>query len=114
MGLVINESVGVTVVLIEDAALLDQVHIEKVAEQLYELVEEKARRKLVVDFRRVQHLSSQMIGVIIELHKKSVAIKGKLVVCGMQPNVHKGFKIMQLDKILTIVGEETEAVRLLV
>lgn len=113
MGLVINETVGVTVVLIEDAALLDPLHIEKVAEQLYELVDEKARLKLVVDFRRVQHLSSQMIGVIIELHKKSLAIKGKLVVCGMQPNVHKGFTIMQLDKILKIVDDEARAVRLL-
>ncbi len=114
MGLVINETMGITIVLIEDAALLDQVQIEKTAEQLYELIDEKARRKLVVDFRRVQHLSSQMIGVIIELHKKSLAIKGQLVVCGMQPNVHKGFSIMQLDKILKIVDEETEAVRLLV
>jgi anti-sigma B factor antagonist len=113
MGLVINETMGITVVLIEDAALLDPLHIEKVAEQLYELVDEKDRRKLVVDFRRVQHLSSQMIGVIIELHKKSLAIKGKLVVCGMLPNVRKGFMIMQLDKVLKIVDEETEAVRVL-
>ena len=114
MGLVINETMGITVVLIENAALLDPVAIERIAERLYELVDDQARRKLVLDFRRVQHLSSQMIGVVIELHKKSVAIKGKLVVCGMQPNVHKGFSIMQLDKILTIVDEETEAVRLLI
>ncbi len=110
MGLVISESLGVTVAFIEDTSLLDPVAIESIRARLVQLVDEEDRRKLVVDFRRVQHLSSQMIGAVIELHKKSVAIKGKLVLCGMRDPVREGFKITKLDKLLTIVGDEKDAV----
>jgi len=113
MGLVISETLGITVAMIEDAALLDPVAIEAIGRQLYELVDEKARRKLVLDMRRLQHVSSQMIGVVIQLHRKSEAIKGRLVVCGMQPKVFEGFKLMRLDKILTIVDDEAAASRTL-
>ena len=109
MGLVIGEVLGVTNVLIEDVSLLDPVAIERIGRQLFELVDDKARRKVVVDFHRVRHLSSQMIGVVIQLHKKAQAIKGHLVLCGLTGDVRRGFEVTKLDKILTITKDETEA-----
>ena len=113
MGLVISEVYGVTNVLIEDMSLLDPVSIEAMGQQLYALVDAKARRKVVVDFHRVRHLSSQMIGVVIELHKKSKAIKGHVVLCGLTGDVRRGFTITRLDKLLNIAKDENDALRLI-
>ena len=113
MGLVISDIYGVTNVLIEDMSLLDPISIESMGQQLYELVDAKAKRKVVVDFHRVRHLSSQMIGVVIELHKKSKAIKGNVVLCGLKGDVRKGFAITRLDKLLNIADDENDAMRML-
>ena len=113
MGLVISDVYGVTNVLIEDMSLLDPISIEAMGQQLYELVDAKDKRKVIVDFHRVRHLSSQMIGVIIELHKKAQSIKGKVVLCGLKGDVRKGFTITRLDKLLHIAEDENEAAKLL-
>ena len=113
MGLVISELYDVRIALIEDVSLLDPVSIEDIGRRLYRLVDEEAIRKVVVDFRRVRFLSSQMIGVVLKMHKKAEAIKGKVVFCGMTEKVHEGFRVTRLDKILNIADDETRAVSLL-
>ncbi|MHC4562998.1 MAG: STAS domain-containing protein [Planctomycetota bacterium] len=112
MGLVISSFEDVKIVTIEDVALLDPVAIDSIGRRLYQLVDDEAHRKIVVDFRKVRRLSSQMIGVVIEMHKKAQAIKGKVAYCGMIDSVRKGFHIARLDKVLHIADDETAAIRL--
>jgi len=108
-SLVISKIEGVTVVEFHDSAMLDGPAVESIASDLYALVDERAVRKLLLDFRRVQFLSSRMIGVLTELHKRSQAIKGKVVVCGLRPNLHKVFHMMRLDKVLRFAPDAREA-----
>ena len=39
--------------------------LEQVAQQLYRLIDEEDRRRLVLDFEKVQYLSSQAIGILL-------------------------------------------------
>ena len=99
--LVVSQETGITVATLRTASLVDELTIEAVGKELFALVDERAITKLMVDFRAVSFLSSQMIGVIIALQKKSQAIDGELVLAGMRPNLKKIFEITKLDKILT-------------
>jgi anti-sigma B factor antagonist len=108
-GLVITTIDDTAVVSFETASVLDAPLIQTIGSELYVLVDEQARRKIVLNFSRVRFLSSQMLGVLIALHKKSAAIKGRVVLCGLRPDLMKVFSIMKLEKILTIVPDENSA-----
>jgi anti-sigma B factor antagonist len=108
-GLIISGAQGVTVATLRVSSLLDGPTIEDVGKSLYELVDEKACRKLIVDFRAVGFLASQMLGVLVSLHRKSREIDGQVVLCGLRPNLMKIFTITRLDKILTFAKDESEA-----
>lgn len=108
-GLIISEIRGVTVVNFRDVSILDGVAIEQISDQLYALVDEKARRKLVLDFSHVKFLCSTMLGVLVSLEKKSQAIGGKTVICGLRPELYKVFKIMNLHKVLEFAESEEKA-----
>lgn len=107
--LLIHEIGDVTVVNFQEASILDSLLIQKIADELYALVDQKARRKIVLDFSRVKFLASQTIGVMLNLQKKAKSIKGEVVICAMKPEIHKVFKITGLDKIFAFYPDEEKA-----
>ena len=112
-GLVTTTVQEITVVNFEASAVLDATTIGAIGAELYSLVDVQARRKMLLDFTQVKFLSSQMLGVLINLHKKLAAIEGRVILCGLKPDLMKVFSIMKLDKILTIVESEREGLQLL-
>ena len=108
-GLVITQIRDVTVANFRDSSILDSVAVDAIARELYPLVDEKAVRKLVLDFSSVRFLSSQMLGVLLSLQKKIASIKGRMVICGLRAELFKVFKIMKLEKILTFAENEEKA-----
>ena len=111
--LVITQMYDVTTVSFRKSTLLDGLTVETLGKDLYVLVDEQARRKIVLDFAAVRLLSSRMIGVLIDLHKKAQAIKGRVVICALRPELKKVFKIMRLEKVLSFADDEAEAMKLL-
>ena len=109
MALMISDIEGVKIVTFGTLAILDPVEVDAIGQQLYKLVDERAHRKIVLDFRKVRQLSSQMLGTLIKLNKKSKAIKGKVVLCGLRPDLLKAFTVTRLDKILQIADDEQQA-----
>jgi anti-sigma B factor antagonist len=108
-GLVVSEVKGVTVVGFQTASIMDLPAIEMIGGELYALVDQQARRKIVLDFSAVRFLSSQMLGVIILLQKKARLIGGRVVLCAMRPELMKVFQITKLDKILEFAPDERGA-----
>jgi anti-sigma B factor antagonist len=112
-GLVITPTQDMAVVSFKQASILDAQVVEDIGKELYAIVDQQAKRKVVLDFAAVKFLSSQMIGVLVTLHKKSVAIRGRVILCGLQPNLRQIFSITSVDKFLKIVKNEAEAAALL-
>ena len=96
----------VTIVNFEEARILDTALIQKIGEELYRLVDDMARRKLVLDFTKVQFLSSSALGVLITLQKKATAAKATVVICGMRKELMKVFEIMKIDKLFKFCADE--------
>ncbi|HUT58965.1 MAG TPA: STAS domain-containing protein [Phycisphaerae bacterium] len=110
-GLVVSEIENVTIVSFRSASIIDLPSVEAIGRDLYTLVDEQAKRRIILDFSAVKFLSSQMLGVLIALQKKSKAIKGRVVLCGLRPELQKVFKITKLDKILEFAPDEGEALK---
>ncbi len=107
--LLIHPVRDVTVVTINESSILDTLQVQQIGEELYHLVDAKALRKIVLDFANVKFLSSSALGVLLTLRKKSAAIKGQIVLCGLRPDLRKVFKITNLDKLFEFHETEEQA-----
>lgn len=94
------EEVGdVTVAKFVDKKILDEGNIQIIGNQLFALVEEDARQKIVLDFSNVEYLSSAALGKLITMDKKVKAAKGKLRLCCIRPDIYEVFAITKLNKL---------------
>ncbi len=107
--LVIHPIRDVTVVNFNETAILDTLQIEQIGEDLYDLVDRKACRKMILDFAKVQMLSSSALGVLITLKKKADKIKGKIVLCSLRKDLYKIFEVTRLNKLFEFQPSEAKA-----
>jgi anti-anti-sigma factor len=99
----------VTVVNLNDCSILDAQQVEELGGELNHLVDERACRKIVIDFTKVKLLSSSALGVLIRLQKKAREIKGSIALCGLRKELMQIFKITSLDKLFTFYDTEEQA-----
>ncbi len=107
--LLIHPIKDVTIVNIEEMRILDSLEVEQIGSELFSLVDDKNRKKLIVDFTKVRILSSSALGMLLTLRKKAETIKGTLVLCGLRDDLKKVFKISGLDKLFTFAENEEAA-----
>ena len=99
----------VTVVTFNESSIVDPQLIESIKRELFKLVDKQNRGKLILDLSKVQYLSSTALGVLIPLHEKTQKLKGRLVLCGVNPDIRKVFKITKLEKLFTFKNTEGDA-----
>ncbi|HEY7115654.1 MAG TPA: STAS domain-containing protein [Tepidisphaeraceae bacterium] len=100
-----------TVIEFLTPSLMDPIVLEQTAQALYKIIDEEDQRKIIMDFERVQYLSSQAIGIVLAMHKKLNALKNsRLVLCAVGPKLMELIKLTRLDRLLTIKPTQKEAV----
>jgi anti-sigma B factor antagonist len=92
----------VTIARFTDKKILDESNIQIIGNQLFSLVDEDHRQKIVLDFTNVEYLSSAALGKLITMDKKVKAASGKLRLCSIRSDILEVFKITRLDKLFTI------------
>lgn len=100
-----------TVIEFRTPNLMDPPVLDSIQSDLVKLVEVEDRRHIVLDFEKVQYVSSQAIGIVIHMHKKLSSLPhSKLVLCSVPAKIMELLKILRLDKLLKIVPSQREAV----
>jgi anti-sigma B factor antagonist len=101
----------VTVVSFQNISVLDSANIESLGRSLLELVEKRDTRKLVLEFSAVRFMSSQALGVLLQLKKALEPVHGKIVIAGIRPELHKVFKITNLHKMFVFHDDLDKALQ---
>jgi anti-sigma B factor antagonist len=106
------EDIGdVTVINFVDKKILDEQNIQIIGEQLFGLVDQEGRRKLLLNFGNVEYLSSAALGKLITLNKKLQGAGGRLILCNIDPQIYEVFEITKLDRFFNIQKEEQAALQ---
>ena len=101
------EDIGdITVVNFVDKKILDEQNIQMIGDDLFRLVDELGRRKVLLNFGNVEFMSSAALGKLITLNRKLQSAGGKLVLCEIDPQIYEVFEITKLNKLFTIVKDE--------
>jgi anti-sigma B factor antagonist len=100
---------GVTVVSFTDTKIVSEEQIQEVGDELFALVEDKAKKKILLNFGNVQYCSSTVLGKLVSLKRRVDGAKGKLKFCCIHPDLLVPFKLTGLDKVFEIHAEEQAA-----
>jgi anti-sigma B factor antagonist len=67
---------------------------------------------IILDFSRVQYISSQAIGIVLTMNKKLTSLKrSKFILCGVGDKLMQLIKITRLDRLLTIKQTQEQAIK---
>ncbi|MDX1962919.1 MAG: STAS domain-containing protein [Pirellulales bacterium] len=100
----------VTVVRFLDRKILDELNIQELGQELFHLVEQEKKTKLVLNFFNVEFLSSAALGKLITLERKIKANSGKIKLSNIRTEILEVFAITKLNKLFDIKDDEAEAV----
>ena len=104
------EEVGeVTIAKFVDKKILDEANIQTIGAQLFALIDEDGRKKIILDFSQVEYLSSAALGKLIIMDKKAKSAKSKLRLCSIRPDIYEVFEITRLNKIFDIHETQEDA-----
>ena len=104
------EDVGdITIAKFIDRKILDENNIAIIGSQLFGMIDEEGRTKIILDFSNVEYLSSAALGKLITMEKKVKAAKGKLRLCCIRPEIYEVFAITKLNRLFKIFEDQERA-----
>ena len=106
------ETVGdVTVARFTRPRLLEEEAVEAVGKQLLRLAADTGCSKFVLNFGKVESLTTAFFGKLVALHKQVADSGGRLVLCQVGPFVREIFKILELPRPVSVYDAEQEALQ---
>jgi anti-sigma B factor antagonist len=105
----VSEIGDVTVVRFVDRKILDTANIQELGDELSSLVESDNRKSLLLNFSRVEFLSSAALNKLILLDRAVKKQGGRLKLCSLRPEIQEVFVITRLNQIFDIYDEESDA-----
>ena len=105
----VSEVNDVTVVRFVDRKILDEASIQELGQELFQIVEQQKGGKILLNFSKVDFLSSAALGKLILLDKKVKTNAGKLKFSNIRPEIYEVFAITKLNKLFDIKNDEADA-----
>jgi anti-sigma B factor antagonist len=105
----VSEVGDVTVIRFRDHKIVEDINIQELAQEMFQLVEKDRREKILLNFSAVDFLSSAALGKLITMDKKVKAGGGTLKLSNIKPEIYEVFAITKLNRLFDIKEEEADA-----
>lgn len=102
---------AITVVEFLDRRIVDQEHVSRIGGQIRTLVNAGENPGILLDFQRVEFLSSATLSELLNIEKLVRSKNGKLRLMNLDRNLKKMFSMTKLDKVLKICKDNEQAVK---
>jgi anti-sigma B factor antagonist len=102
---------NVAVVAFKSPSITDVKAISAATENIRSFIEEKKPARLVFDFEHVKFFSSEILGLLLDIRAKLEPYNGKVVISAINPQLHRVFKITNLDSIFGFFPDKDSAVK---
>ncbi len=97
------------IVVFKSPSMTDVDGIAAAATKIKQFVKVNRPRALVFDFGAVRFFSSQVLGLLLDIRQNMAAYGGQAVVSGINPQLHRVFKITNLDKVFRFFANRQDA-----
>ena len=99
----------VVMVAFKDKKILDDTVLDEIRTELTTLLGKASGPDVLLDFGNVEFMSSAMLGLLGQFHRKISAGHGRLKMCSIRPEIFQVFKLTSLDKLFSIHKDAAEA-----
>jgi len=79
------------------------------SKQIKEFIDENQPNRLIFDFEGVKFFSSQVLGLLLDIRAKLKTYSGEVVISAINPQLHRVFKITNLDKVFRFFPDRESA-----
>jgi anti-sigma B factor antagonist len=86
----------------KDKKILDDTVLDEIRTEVTHLIGKASGPDVLLDFSNVEFMSSAMLGLLGQLHRKISSGHGRLKMCSIRPEILTVFKITNLDKLFSI------------
>jgi anti-anti-sigma factor len=107
----IHDVNGVSVVVFNTANICDIPAINAISRDLKDFIGKVHPRKIVIDFMQVKFFTSQTLGLLLDIWRKLQSSNGQIVISGINPQLHRVFRITNLDKIFKFFPDQDSALK---
>jgi anti-sigma B factor antagonist len=87
--------------------------IDQMSQKINDFICANYPRKIIMDFFNVRFFSSQLLGLLLQVWRKLHGYGGRIVISGINPQLHRVFKITNLDKIFEFYPDKETALKAL-
>ena len=102
---------GISVVEFTQGRILDEANIAEVESTIVDVIESQDRPRMLLDFGRVDHLSSAALGSLIKANNLIRDKNGELRLCDIKRQILEVFAITKLDKLFKIYPDRDAALK---
>jgi anti-anti-sigma factor len=99
----------VLVVYFPEHELMDEEQNRRIGSELLELTSRAPAGKMLVSFLGVDFVASSMLGQLVMLNKRCLSQNIALRICDVSPDLRMIFRIVRLDTLVAICGDEASA-----
>jgi anti-sigma B factor antagonist len=107
----ITTNEDVTVVVFNATCISGVEEIQAASERVTKFIAENCPQKMVVDFQQVRFFTSQTLGLLMDIWRRLKDYDGRVVISGINPQLHRVFKITNLDKIFEFFPDRQSALK---
>jgi anti-sigma B factor antagonist len=104
-GISVQYSGKATVVTFTNEKILEENDIRNLQESIMPVIEQSGQINLILDFQKVQFLSSAVLGLLLRISKKVYERDGQLRLCSINRKIYEIFRITRLNKIFDIYDD---------
>ena len=113
IDLEITINADTVVVAFKSASLSDVDGIANASDQIKEFIDKNQPKKLVFDFEGVKFFSSQVLGLLLDIRTRMGKYNGEIVISAIYPQLHRVFKITNLDKVFEFFPDKESALKII-
>jgi len=106
----VRKEEGITLVEFVDRNILDEANIQRIGEEISEIIDGDSEPRLLISFSNVDHLSSAALGTLITIHNRLKQKGGQMRLANIDPQIYEVFMITKLNKLFDIHETSDEAI----
>lgn len=91
---------------------MDTLEIDAVIDGVLSSLASNAQGHWITDLSEVSYMGSSMLGLMVNVRQRISQAGGKLILCGMKPQLQKIFQACCLERLFNITKTRAEAMAL--
>jgi anti-sigma B factor antagonist len=101
----------VAIVTFRKSSISNVEDISITSEHIAKFIEANHPKRVIFDFKGVKFFSSRVLGLLLETRASVSSYEGDVFISGINPQLHRVFKITNLDQVFEFFPDTESAIK---